>query len=33
MLITLAKSAKGKDEENYRAEFIRLAEACEMLLK
>lgn len=32
-IISLAKAAKGKDEENYRAEFIQLAEACEVLMK
>jgi Ca-activated chloride channel family protein len=32
-VISLAKAAKGKDEENYRAEFIQIAEACEVLMK
>lgn len=31
-LIHLAKGAKGKDEEGYRAEFIRLAETAQLLL-
>ncbi|MCI5165047.1 MAG: DUF3520 domain-containing protein, partial [Candidatus Electrothrix sp. GM3_4] len=30
-VLTLAKGAKGKDEEGYRAEFIRLVETAEML--
>lgn len=29
-VIALAKSAKGEDENGYRAEFIRLVEMCEM---
>lgn len=32
-VIALAKSARGKDEEGYRAEFIRLAEIAELLKK
>ncbi len=32
-LIARAKTAKGKDEEGYRAEFIRLAESAELLVK
>jgi len=31
-VIAHAKSAKGKDEEGYRAEFIRLVETCVMLV-
>lgn len=30
-ILTLAKGAKGKDEEGYRAEFIRLVESAELL--
>ena len=30
-VLTLAKGAKGKDEEGYRAEFIRLVETAELL--
>ena len=30
-ILTLAKQAKGKDEEGYRAEFIRLVEMAEIL--
>jgi Ca-activated chloride channel family protein len=30
-ILTLAKGAKGKDKEGYRAEFIRLVETAEML--
>jgi Ca-activated chloride channel family protein len=32
-LISLAKSAKGKDDDGYRAEFIRLAESTKELMK
>jgi Ca-activated chloride channel family protein len=32
-LIAMAKEAKGKDEDGYRAEFIRLAETCEILAR
>ncbi|MGZ3753852.1 MAG: YfbK domain-containing protein [Mucilaginibacter sp.] len=32
-LITMAKSAKGKDDDGYRAEFIRLAESTKNLMK
>lgn len=32
-VIALAKASKGIDEEGYRAEFIRMAEVCEMLDK
>lgn len=32
-VITMAKEAKGKDDEGYRAEFIRLVEIAEMLKK
>lgn len=32
-LIAMAKSAKGKDDEGYRAEFIRLAESTKNLMK
>ena len=32
-LIALAKSAKGKDDDGYRAEFIRLAESAKNLMK
>ncbi|MBK9284542.1 MAG: von Willebrand factor type A domain-containing protein [Sphingobacteriaceae bacterium] len=32
-VLALAKSAKGKDEEGYRAEFIRLVEMAEMMAK
>jgi len=32
-LITIAKASKGADEEGYRAEFIRMAETCEILDK
>lgn len=32
-LITMAKAAKGKDDEGYRAEFIRLAESAKLLSK
>lgn len=32
-VMTLAKSAKGKDEEGYRAEFIKLVEMAELLKK
>ncbi|MES2761557.1 MAG: von Willebrand factor type A domain-containing protein [Bacteroidota bacterium] len=32
-IITMAKDAKGKDEEGYRAEFIRLVEMAELLKK
>lgn len=32
-VMALAKSAKGKDEEGYRAEFIRLVEIAELLKK
>ncbi|WP_417911363.1 vWA domain-containing protein [Candidatus Electronema sp. PJ] len=32
-VLTLAKGAKGQDEEGYRAEFIRLVEATELLAK
>ncbi|MCI5139454.1 MAG: DUF3520 domain-containing protein, partial [Candidatus Electrothrix sp. AR1] len=30
-ILTLAKGAKGTDEEGYRAEFIRLVETAEIL--
>ncbi len=30
-IIKLAKASKGKDDEGYRAEFIRLAEQAELL--
>lgn len=30
-IYTLAKSARGKDEEGYRAEFIRMVESCKLL--
>jgi Ca-activated chloride channel family protein len=32
-LITMAKSAKGKDDDGYRAEFIRLAESTKNMMK
>lgn len=32
-VLALAKNAKGRDEEGYRAEFIRLVETAEMLAK
>lgn len=32
-VLSMAKAAKGKDEEGYRAEFIRLVEAGELLVK
>lgn len=32
-LITMAKTAKGKDDEGYRAEFIRLAESTKNMMK
>ena len=32
-IIAMAKEAKGKDEEGYRAEFIRLVEMAELLKK
>jgi Ca-activated chloride channel family protein len=32
-LIQRAKEAKGKDDEGYRAEFIRLAEDAKALVK
>lgn len=32
-LITMAKTAKGKDDDGYRAEFIRLAENAKNLMK
>ena len=32
-VITMAKESKGKDEEGYRAEFIRLVEMAELLKK
>ncbi|MEO8887339.1 MAG: von Willebrand factor type A domain-containing protein [Mucilaginibacter sp.] len=32
-LISIAKSAKGKDDDGYRAEFIRLAESTKNLMK
>jgi len=32
-MIQLAKSAKGKDEEGYRAEFIRLAELSRLMIE
>jgi len=32
-LISMAKSAKGKDDDGYRAEFIRLAESTKHLMK
>ncbi len=32
-VMTMAKEAKGKDEEGYRAEFIRLVEMAELLRK
>ena len=33
MVIRMAKSAKGTDEEGYRAEFIKLAESARLLVK
>lgn len=30
-VLSLAKGAKGKDSEGYRAEFIRLVEACQLM--
>ncbi len=30
-IISMAKGAKGKDSEGYRAEFIRLVEACQLM--
>jgi Ca-activated chloride channel family protein len=30
-VISLAKGAKGKDSEGYRAEFVRLVEACQLM--
>jgi Ca-activated chloride channel family protein len=30
-VISIAKNSKGKDNEGYRAEFIRLVEACQMM--
>jgi Ca-activated chloride channel homolog len=32
-VISMAKESRGKDEEGYRAEFIRLVEACVLLAK
>jgi Ca-activated chloride channel family protein len=32
-VIRMARKARGNDEEGYRAEFIRLAEAAELLAK
>lgn len=32
-ILTVAKSAKGKDEDGYRAEFIRLVEMAELIKK
>jgi Ca-activated chloride channel family protein len=32
-VLTLAKGAKGQDEDGYRAEFIRLVETAELLKK
>ena len=32
-VITLAKSSKGKDDEGYRAEFVKLVETAEMMVK
>jgi Ca-activated chloride channel family protein len=32
-LIKMAKSAKGKDDDGYRAEFIRLAESTKNMMK
>lgn len=32
-IYTLAKSARGKDEEGYRAEFIRMVESCKLLAR
>lgn len=32
-VISLARKAKGKDEEGYRAEFVRLAESAQLLAK
>ena len=32
-IIALAKESKGKDDEGYRAEFIRLVEMAELLKK
>ncbi|QSE97821.1 vWA domain-containing protein [Fulvivirga lutea] len=32
-IMNLAKSARGKDEEGYRAEFIRMVESCKLLAR
>ncbi|MDX1629908.1 MAG: von Willebrand factor type A domain-containing protein [Fulvivirga sp.] len=32
-VITLAKSAKGRDEEGYRTEFINLVKSCELIAR
>ncbi len=32
-IVALAKTARGRDEEGYRAEFIRLVETCQLLAK
>ncbi len=32
-VITLAKNAKGKDSEGYRAEFLKLVESCQLMSK
>ena len=32
-VITLAKTAKGKDTEGYRAEFLKLVESCQLMSK
>ncbi|MEQ8927610.1 MAG: von Willebrand factor type A domain-containing protein [Fulvivirga sp.] len=32
-IIDLAKSARGKDDEGYRAEFIRMVESCKLLAR
>jgi Ca-activated chloride channel family protein len=32
-VLTMARAAKGKDDEGYRAEFIRLVEMAELLKK
>ena len=32
-IYSLAKSARGKDEEGYRAEFIRMVESCKLLAR
>jgi hypothetical protein len=32
-VLTLARKAKGSDEEGYRSEFVRLVESAQMLAK